>query len=40
MRTPKALASLERETTQPSLLDKMTMGTRAKSGRKTRSHET
>ena len=40
MRTPSALASLERETTQPSLLDSTTTGTLFKSGRKIRSQLT
>ena len=37
---PSALASLERETTQPSLLDNTTIGTRDKSGLKIRSQDT
>jgi hypothetical protein len=40
MRTPKALASFERDTAQPSLLDKTTTGTFFKSGRNTRSQLT
>ena len=40
MRTPKALASLERDTTQPSLLDSTTTGTLRRSGRNNRSQLT
>ena len=40
MRTPSALASLDRETTQPSLLDSTTTGTWYRSGRKMRSQLT
>ena len=40
MGIPKALASYERETTQPSLLERTTTGTFFKAGAKTRSQET
>ena len=40
MGMPSALASLERDTTHPSLPESTTTGRPSKSGRKTRSHET
>lgn len=39
MGTPKALASAERDTMQPSLLDNTTMGKPARPGLNTRSQE-